>query len=62
MDELDHELLISCTAGLGCWMEDKNGNIVYCKTDDCVGEVPFATYSIMFMLFWHVVQSPRLTA
>lgn len=39
MEELDHDLLISCSSGLGSWLEDANGSLVYCKTDDCVGKV-----------------------
>ena len=37
MEELDHDLLISCSSGLGSWLEDANGSLVYCKTDDCIG-------------------------
>ena len=37
MEELDHDLLISCSSGLGSWLEDANGTPVYCKTDDCIG-------------------------
>jgi len=39
MEDFDRELLISCSAGLGSWLEDKTGRMVFCKTDDCVGTI-----------------------
>jgi hypothetical protein len=44
MEDFDRELLISCSAGLGSWMEDSAGKMVFCKTDDCVGADHLKTF------------------
>lgn len=38
MSEVDRELLLSVTGGLGGLVEDDVGKPVYCKDEDCLGE------------------------
>ena len=37
-EEVDLELLISVTGGLGTWQQDADNGLVYCRTDDTLGE------------------------
>ena len=43
MAEVDRELLLSVTGGLGGLVEDDHGKAVYCKDEDCLGEPDWAT-------------------
>ena len=37
-EEMDLELLISVTGGLGTWQQDADNRLVYCKTNDTLGK------------------------
>ena len=43
MAEVDRELLLSVTGGLGGLVEDDAGKPVYCKDEDCLGEPDWGT-------------------
>ena len=43
MAEVDRELLLSVTGGLGGLVEDDHGKPVYCKDEDCLGEPDLGT-------------------
>ena len=43
MAEVDRELLLSVTGGLGGLVEDDHGKPVYCKDEDCLGEPDHGT-------------------